>query len=44
MPVDYEKLHKSKLERKWASLKKRGLTPPKSAEENRKRMKEAHGY
>ena len=44
MPIDYEEVHKRKLEKKWNSLKKRGLTPPKDAEENRKRMKEAHGW
>lgn len=35
---------KRKLERKWKSLEARGLKRPKDAEENKKRMKEAHGY
>ena len=44
MPIDYEKLHKAILEKKWVQLKKRGLTPPKDSEENKKRAEEAHGY
>ena len=44
MPINYEEFHKRKLEKKWKSLQERGLTPPKSAEENRKRAREAHGH
>lgn len=32
------------LDRKWDALTKRGLSRPKSDSENKKRMKEAHGY
>lgn len=32
------------LKTKWKSLRKRGYTSPKDAEENRRRAKEAHGY
>ena len=44
MPLDYDLIHKRKLDKKWKSLIKRGIKPPESAEENRKRMKAAHGY
>jgi len=38
-----EKIHNRILEKKWKSLKERGLTRPKDSEENRKRAKEARG-
>ena len=44
MPKPSENKHKSYVDRKWDSLKKRGLTPPKDREENAKRAKEARGY
>ena len=44
MPNDIRKPTRDRiLSRKWESLIKRGLTPPKSSEENRKRAREAHG-
>lgn len=39
-----EKMHMNKIKRKWKSLRKRGLTPPKDSDENRRRAYEAHGY
>ena len=42
--IDYEDKHKKYLDKKWASLEKRGLKRPKDAEENTKRAKEARGY
>ena len=44
MQVDLKQKHNKFMNKKWESLKKRGLTPPKDAEENRKRAKEAHGF
>ena len=42
---DIRKELRDKLMRqKWDALQKRGIKPPKDAEENRKRAKEAHGY
>lgn len=32
------------MKKKWSSLRKRGLKPAKTSEENRVRAKEAHGY
>lgn len=37
-----EKVKKKMMQRKWESLKARGIFPPKSEEEKRKRLKEAH--
>lgn len=42
--VDWNNVHKRKLEKKWASLEKRGVERPKDKDENRKRAKDAHGY
>ena len=40
-----EKKPKERIqERKWASLKARGYTPPADAAENKQRAKDAHGY
>lgn len=36
--------HVAYIDRKWVQLIKRGLTRPESFEENRRRLKEAHGY
>ena len=37
------KLKVKRLTKKWESLKARGIHPPKDKEEQRKRLKEAHG-
>jgi len=37
-----EKIHNRVLEKKWASLEKRGIKRPKDGEENARRAKEAH--
>ena len=44
MPSDLKSKHEKILSKKWEKLSARGLVPPKDAEENRKRAKEAHGY
>ena len=41
---DWNEVHKKKLNKKWKSLEKRGLTRSKDSAENKKRAKEAHGY
>ncbi len=40
MPVDFK--HKSRLNKKWKALEKRGYKRPQSSAENLKRIKEAH--
>lgn len=42
MPDVTEIIHNRILTKKWKTLKKLGLTPPRDSEENRKRAKEAH--
>ena len=37
-----EKTHNRIIEKKWASLEKRGIHRPKDNEENERRKKEAH--
>jgi len=39
-----EDKHKKKMDKKWKELEKRGLKRPKNYEENKQRLKDAHGW
>lgn len=44
MPNTTAQMKNRILDKKWASLEKRGIKRPKDSDENRKRAREAHGY
>lgn len=44
VPTSLRKERARLVDEKWKQLEKRGLTRPKNAEENARRLKEAHGY
>lgn len=44
VPTNLKKERERLRDLMWKGLEKRGLTRPRNAEENARRLKEAHGY
>ena len=44
VPTRLRREREKLVDLKWVELEKQGLTRPRSAEENARRLKEAHGY
>ena len=44
VPTEVRKAREQARDVTWEALKKRGFKRPKDAEENARRLKEAHGY